>query len=253
MKEKATHLLSVWCYSWECVAQEFGGLVQRKEKNPFTWHYRINIYLALIPSILKVRLIMKQSDLSLLKWLFLSCATLGGGSALIGSNIAELGRGLPPLAPSSCSDSILCISLEDKHTSYHPLLKKTLQDLTVAEKGRRRLPEGASEVGELGSQVRLKGPAVGHQRVHCGWAELGFGESDPRLQLADHLAVLQPKEWLLGHWEDLPHAHACTITPLVLLLLFWRYIQMLLTKHPNIACCGEASEVDGFRRHPFDR
>lgn len=54
----------------------------------------------------------------------LLCATLGGGSALIGSNIAELGRGLPPLAPSSCLDSILCISLEDKHTSYHPLLKK---------------------------------------------------------------------------------------------------------------------------------
>lgn len=69
------------------------------------------------------------------KWLFLSCATLGGGSALIGSNIAELGRGLPPLAPSSCSDSILCISLEDKHTSYHPLLKKTLSRSNSGWKG----------------------------------------------------------------------------------------------------------------------
>lgn len=176
----------------------------------------------------------------------LLCATLGGGS---GSYIVELGRGLPPLAPSSCSDSILWISLEDKHTSYHP----TYRELKGTEKGRRPLPEGASDVGELGSQVWLIGPALGHQRVHCGWAELGFGESDPWLQLVNHLAVLQPKEGLLGHWEDLPHAHACTKTPLVLLLLFWRCIQMLLTKHPDVACCGEASEVDGFRRHPFDR
>lgn len=100
---------------------------------------------------------------------------------------------------------------------------------------------------------------MGRQRVDCGGAELRFGESDPGLQLVDHLAVLQPEERLLGHGEDLPHAHACTEAPspsallLLLLLLLWRRIQMFLTKHPDVAGRGEASEVDGFRRHPFDR
>lgn len=68
-------------------------------------------------------------------------------------------------------------------------------------------PEGADELAEAGAAVRFVGPAAGQQGVECGWAVLGFGESNSTLQLVDHLPILQPEERLLGHWEDLPHTH----------------------------------------------
>ena len=68
-------------------------------------------------------------------------------------------------------------------------------------------PEGADKLAESGPAVRLEGPASGEQVVNGGRAELRFGKTNARLQLGDDLSVLQPKEWLLGHGEDLPHAH----------------------------------------------
>lgn len=62
----------------------------------------------------------------------------------------------------------------------------------------QNVPQGADELAELGSGVRLIGPAAGEEGVYVGRAELRFGESDSRLQLVDYLAILQPEERLLG-------------------------------------------------------
>lgn len=80
--------------------------------------------------------------------------------------------------------------------------------LKVCVQVRERVPQGADELPEAGPGVRLVGPAAGEQGVDGGRAVLWFGESNSRLQLVDHLPVLQPEERLLGHREDLPHTHA---------------------------------------------
>lgn len=68
-------------------------------------------------------------------------------------------------------------------------------------------PEGADELAEAGPGVRLVGPAAGEQRVDGGRTEVRLGESNSRLQLNDHLPVLQPGERLLGRGEYLPHTN----------------------------------------------
>lgn len=143
-----------------------------------------------------------------------------------------------------------------RQTQLPPASLKLHLLLIASERRFWCLPEGAGEVGESGSGVRLIGPTLGEHGVHCGGAELRFGESDTWLQLVNHLAVLQPEEWLLCHWEDLPHTHAC-IQKYVQFYCCWsgdaNNDLMFHTKHPDIARCGETSEVDGFRCHPFDR
>lgn len=64
---------------------------------------------------------------------------------------------------------------------------------------KQRVPQGADELAEVGSGMRLIGPAAGEHGVYGGRAELRFGESNSRLQLVDYLPILQPEEWLLGH------------------------------------------------------
>lgn len=69
-------------------------------------------------------------------------------------------------------------------------------------------PEGADKLSEGGSAGRLIGPAAGEQSVDGRGALLRFRKANSRLQLVNHLTVLQPEEGLLGQRENLPDAHA---------------------------------------------
>lgn len=74
------------------------------------------------------------------------------------------------------------------------------------------IPQGAHQLAEARAAMWLVGPAARKQGVDGGRAELRFRESNPRLQLIDHLTILQPEEWLLGQGEYLPHTHTLLST-----------------------------------------